>query len=172
MRIVPVLSLVVALPLAAQQPRTFTAEDYAKAERFLAPNAVPLVSGLAGRPTWIGTTGRFWYRGTTSSGSAFYVVDPVKRTRAPLFDHVRLAAGLASASGVSTITGDRLPFQSFDLSDDMRTLPPSRGSGGRATSRRTPARALSRPRRAECRTTRPYLPTASARCTSRTTTSG
>ena len=116
------LLLAAAAPLAAQQqqPRQLTADDYARAERFLGVNTVPLVIGTVGRPTWIDGS-RFWYRTMTPEGSRFVVVDPSRRTREPAFDHPRLAAALASASG-GRIDPDRLPFQSFDLSRDSRSM--------------------------------------------------
>jgi hypothetical protein len=120
MRISRVAFLLLAAPIAAQQPRQITAADYARAERLLSPNASPLVSGAAGRPTWLGD-GRFWYRATTANGSAFYLVNPVRRTRQPVFDHARLAAALAAATS-GTVDADRLPFQTFDLAEDGRTL--------------------------------------------------
>jgi dipeptidyl-peptidase-4 len=120
MRTACVAFLLAAAPLAAQQPRQITASDYARAERFLATNATPLVSGTAGRPTWL-ASGRFWYRATTTGGSAFYLVDPARRSRQPVFDHARLATALSAATG-GTVDADRLPFQVFDLSEDGRTL--------------------------------------------------
>ncbi len=70
-----------ALPLGAQEPtRRPTAEDYARAERFLAPNVAPLVSGTAGPPSWL-ADGRFWYRRTTPAGAEIVIVDPVQATR-------------------------------------------------------------------------------------------
>jgi dipeptidyl aminopeptidase/acylaminoacyl peptidase len=113
-------TLSLAGPLAAQAPRALTAEDYERAERFLAPNAVPLVSGTAGRPTWL-PDGRFWYRATTSSGSAFMLVDPVRRSRQQAFDHARLAAALTAATG-GTVDGNRFPFQTFELAAEGRSL--------------------------------------------------
>ena len=103
---------------AGQEPRKVTAEDYARAEKFLGTNTVPLVTGLGFRPTWL-QDGRLWYRTTVATGSAFIVVDPAKRTREPLFDQTRLAAALAAASG-GRVDGARLPFQTFDLSKDNR----------------------------------------------------
>jgi dipeptidyl aminopeptidase/acylaminoacyl peptidase len=109
-----------ARPAAAQEPKKLTAEDYARAEKFLGTNTVPLVTGLGFRPTWL-EDGRLWYRTTVPTGSAFIVVDPAKRTREPLFDQTRLAAALAAASG-GRVEGGRLPFQTFDLSKDNRSL--------------------------------------------------
>ena len=106
--------------LAAQQPRQITAEDYARAERFLGANTAPLVSGTAVRPTWL-PDGRFWYRTTLPTGSSFFVVDPVRHTREAVFDQTRLAAALAAASG-GRPEGNRLPFQTFELAKDSRSI--------------------------------------------------
>jgi dipeptidyl-peptidase 4 len=114
------LSLAAALPVQAQAPRRLTADDYARAERMLAPQTTPLVSGTAGRATWL-ADGRFWYRATTPTGSTFQLVDPRRRTRQPLFDHVRLAAALSQALD-STISPDRLPFQTLELAADGRAV--------------------------------------------------
>ncbi len=116
----------VALPcaLAAQaptpKPYQFTIEDYARAERFLGQTTNPLVSGGAGQPTWL-ADGRFWYRASTPGGSAFYLVNPAKRTRVPAFDHIKLAAALSAVTG-SIVESDRLPFQSVDLAADGRSV--------------------------------------------------
>src|SRR5690606_17484473 len=60
-------------------------------------------------------------RASTTAGSAFYIVNPARRTRIPAFDQARLAAGLGAATN-TTVEGDRLPFQSFDLAADGRSL--------------------------------------------------
>jgi dipeptidyl aminopeptidase/acylaminoacyl peptidase len=114
------LAAPLATPLAAQQPRALTAEDYARAERFLAPNTVPLVTGMGVRPSWM-EDGRFWYRTTTAEGSAFYLVDPARRTKEPAFDATRLAEAL-SAAGAGTMDANRLAFLSFDFAKDGRSL--------------------------------------------------
>ena len=101
-------------------PLQLTADDYARAERALAPNVAPLVSGLAGRPTWL-ADGRFWYRATAPNGSAFFIVDPARRTRESLFDATRLATALAAATG-GRVDANRLPFQSFELAKDNRAI--------------------------------------------------
>ncbi|HEY2378765.1 MAG TPA: DPP IV N-terminal domain-containing protein [Gemmatimonadaceae bacterium] len=120
MRYITATLLFVPLLVGAQQPRQLTAADYARAERALAPNVAPLVSGLAGRPTWL-ADGRFWYRATVPNGSAFFIVDPARRTRESLFDATRLATALAAATG-GRVDASRLPFQSFELSKDNRAI--------------------------------------------------
>jgi dipeptidyl-peptidase 4 len=120
MRLSLVTLLVLAAPLAAQSPRQLTAEDYARAEKFLGTNTLPLVTGFGVRPTWL-DDGRFWYRTSIRTGNAFFVVDPAKRSRAALFDHTRLGAALAAATG-GRVDGTRLPFQTFELSKDSRSI--------------------------------------------------
>jgi dipeptidyl-peptidase 4 len=120
MRLRLVFLIALAAPLAAQQPRQLTAEDYARAERYLGANAAPLVTGVGIRPTWL-DDGRFWYRTTVPTGTAFFMVNPVRRTRTAVFDQSRLAAALNAATG-GRVTGDSLPFQSFELSKDNRSI--------------------------------------------------
>ena len=111
--------VLLASPLAAQS-RQLTADDYARAERYLGTNTAPLVSGSNVRPTWL-ADGRFWYRTTVPNGSSFVLVDPVRGTRVSAFDQTRLAAALATVSGTK-VDGTQLPFQSFELSKDNRKL--------------------------------------------------
>ncbi|HSK19518.1 MAG TPA: DPP IV N-terminal domain-containing protein [Longimicrobiales bacterium] len=126
-RTIPLALLIVAAPLAGQQPRQLTAEDYARAEQFLGANASQLVSGLAGQPTWL-EDGRFWYRATTAGGAEFVMVDPERGMRAAAFDHTRLAAALAAATG-GEVDAARLPLQGLEYTRDARGI--SVTTGGR-----------------------------------------
>ena len=109
-----------AQPLTAQQVRRLTDADYARAERFLAANVTPLVSGAVSAPTWIAGS-RLAYRVTTPDGFRFKVVDPARGTRGELFDGARLTAALAAASG-QAVDPARLPPQAFELSKDGRSV--------------------------------------------------
>jgi dipeptidyl-peptidase-4 len=115
-----IASVLLAAPLAAQTPRALTADDYARAETFLAARTAPLVTGLGVRATWL-PDGRFWYRTSTANGSEFVLIDPAKRTRAAVFDQTRLAQALTAALN-QRIEGTRLPFMTFDLSKDGREM--------------------------------------------------
>ena len=68
-----------SLPVLAQR-HALTADDYARAERFLSTNTNPLVLRSGVRPTWL-EDGRFWYRVTTEQGSEAFLVDPAKGTK-------------------------------------------------------------------------------------------
>ena len=65
---------------------------YHRAERLLAWNLNPLISGGAVSPQWMTGGHRFWYRNQTGDGAEFVLADPEQRSRALLFDHDRLAA--------------------------------------------------------------------------------
>jgi dipeptidyl-peptidase 4 len=128
MAVVPVRRTVMALSLmllgsttlAAQQSARITAADYARAERFLAPATMQLVSGQAGAANWL-PDGRVWYRVSTPAGADFVMVDPARRTRAAAFDQARLAQALGTVMNVQ-VDAARLPFTSFDLSRDGRQV--------------------------------------------------
>ena len=87
-------------PVCAQEaapPRAVTAADYARAEKSLGYNTGPLVDHVV-QPAWTSDE-RLWYRDTDAQGVRFLVFDPVKLTKEPAFDHVRLAAALSRAAG-------------------------------------------------------------------------
>ena len=105
--------LAAASPALAQQ-RVFTAADYDQAARFLAQNLTGLVVGGSVQANWL-PDDRFWYRSANGNEAEFILVDPARRTKAPAFDHAKLAAALSSASGQGYVAR-RLPFQQFDYS--------------------------------------------------------
>jgi dipeptidyl aminopeptidase/acylaminoacyl peptidase len=81
-RRLPVATLIAAMsaagPLVAQG--RVTADDYARAERFMPTRTAPLVLRSGIRPTWLADD-RFWYRVTTEKGEEYVLVDPGARTR-------------------------------------------------------------------------------------------
>lgn len=80
MRLPVLVSLLLTASVAAQQPRQLTADDYARAERFLAPAVTPLMTGVASGMTWL-ADGRLQYRVTTVDGPRMVTVDPATGTR-------------------------------------------------------------------------------------------
>ena len=108
------------LVTSAQQLTALTAQDYARAERFMGYNTQALVDHSAGPPNWL-SGDRFWYRAMTPQGSEFILVDPARKTRAAAFDQARLAAALSTASG-QRYEAARLPFRSFSFSPDGKTI--------------------------------------------------
>src|ERR1022692_1856266 len=113
--LVPLALFVLALPLVSQR-RVFTADDYARAEKFMTYNTPPLVLRSGVRATWLADE-RFWYRNTIAEGNEFILVDPVKKTRQPAFDHIKLAAALSTAASAN-YDAYHLPFTEFTMAAD------------------------------------------------------
>lgn len=67
-------------------------------------------------PHWFTTSDKFWYSYKTSSGTAYYVVDPVKGTKSALFDHAKLAAQLTRILQIP-YDGEHLPIRNLRLID-------------------------------------------------------
>jgi dipeptidyl-peptidase-4 len=107
-----------------QQPRQYTAQDYAAAERFMGYNVNSLAYQGVVRAQWL-DDGRFWYRDADSNGVTYTLVDPAKGTHLQAFDQVKLAAALHAASN-GAIKDDARHLAASDLSlsdgDDVLTL--------------------------------------------------
>ena len=110
-------------PTTGAKPAVTTA-DYARAEKFLGGYTSPLVLHGAARPTWLpGEGDRFWYRVVIGEGGAaeFVLVDAAKGTKAPAFDHARVAASLSAAAGVKCDAA-HLPFTRIVYSADGHSI--------------------------------------------------
>ncbi|HMF76896.1 MAG TPA: DPP IV N-terminal domain-containing protein [Bryobacteraceae bacterium] len=109
-----------AVGAAAQQPKQFTAADYAHSEKFLGPTLNPLVYHSVERPTWL-EDGRFWYRDVSAEGTQFVVVNPAAGVKGPAFDHAKLAVGLAEATG-KPVNAHKLAITGLELADGDKTV--------------------------------------------------
>jgi hypothetical protein len=91
-----------------------TREDYARAEQFLPWNARRVVFEAGVTPHWLEGSERFWYRKMSRVGKEFLLVDATNKTRAPAFDHAKLAAALFRVAK-REYKPDELPFESFEF---------------------------------------------------------
>jgi len=98
-----------------------TATDYARAERFGGSNLNKLTFKLRAEPHFIGNSSRFWYRIDTRDGREFVLIDALRNTRAPAFDHARLASALSVSSGAHFAAG-ALPINDIEFTDDGHTI--------------------------------------------------
>jgi dipeptidyl-peptidase 4 len=114
---------------SAQQP--VTADDYARAVRFLAPNVEPLVDGVDD-PAWIGDTSELWFRKSTPSASGetveFVLADAATGSQQPAFDHAKMAAALGALLH-RTLDPRQLPIAYLTFSPDLRTVTVYAGRG-------------------------------------------
>lgn len=68
--------------------------NYLLASKFSPNKMKKMVFSTSVDPHWLKLSNRFWYSFETSEGKTFYIVDPVKRTKRPIFDNVKIAAML------------------------------------------------------------------------------
>ena len=112
-----------------QSGKVYTATDYARAERLMNYNVNPLVYHTVEHPMWT-SDGRFWYRDAGPDGITFILVDPAKHTKAPAFDHSKLASALKAlaVSGKLAIPSHppldagHLPIDQLQLEDGDRSV--------------------------------------------------
>jgi len=74
-----IIGVAVTTPAIQSQAPAVTAADYARAERFLRDNVLPLVSGIGVQPLWLAND-RFGYRMGGTQGQ-FILVNPARGTR-------------------------------------------------------------------------------------------
>jgi len=68
--------------------------NYDLASRWTSAKVAKLVFDTAVTPHWLETGDRFWYAYETGQGRKWYLVDPAAKTKRPLFDNAKMAAGL------------------------------------------------------------------------------
>ena len=127
---VVITSVVVLPPHVSAQG---TVADYKRAMG-LRDKYQGLVLNNADQSRWIEKTNRFVYRRSVQGGYEFMIVDADARTKAPAFDHQKLASTLSSMLG-RTISPVDLPFSMFEFTEDNQAIrfivaPPGAPGGG------------------------------------------
>ena len=129
-----VICLAAAVTLLLQLPLTTVAQgqdvkaDYDRANS-LNTRINNKVFDVAGTPTWIDGSPKFWYQKSVKGGNEFVLVDPDTKTKSPAFDHARLATSL-SAAATGNYTAVTLPFSTFTFIDNMQAIEFAVGAGG------------------------------------------
>ena len=93
--------------LARADERPLAAPNYELASRWMPAKVGKLVFDTSVSPRWAESSERFFYAFETAQGRKFQLVDPVKRSKSPLWDNVKMAAMLAAIT--------RIPFDSQHL---------------------------------------------------------
>ncbi|MCR4373982.1 MAG: S9 family peptidase [Acidobacteria bacterium] len=91
-----------------------------------------LAIDVAETPVWLEGTSKFWYRKSVAGGSSFVLVDAAAATKAPAFDHARLAAALSAAAN-GKYTAVTLPFNTFRYVENQQGIELAIGLGAAAT---------------------------------------
>jgi dipeptidyl-peptidase-4 len=112
-----VIAVYVAPAMRAQSPQGAAAltpalaPNYDLAANWTSQKVAKLVFDTSVTPRWLESSDRFWYAYQTRDGRRFYFVDPVRKSKAPLFDHAKMAATLTSITRIP-YDAQHLPFQS------------------------------------------------------------
>ena len=78
------------------EPAARVSPNYALEERFLPDQVSKLVFDLAVTPHWFSESDRFWYSFQTTEGTRYYIVDPLKKSKTPLWDNAKVTAALST----------------------------------------------------------------------------
>jgi dipeptidyl-peptidase 4 len=95
--------------LRAQKVEPTVVPNYDLAAQWTSQKVSKLVFDTTVTPRWLEGSDRFWYAYQTREGRRFYFVDPLKKTKAPLFDHAKMAATLTSITR-TPYDAQHLPF--------------------------------------------------------------
>jgi dipeptidyl-peptidase-4 len=95
--------------------------NYPLAQKFNKEFVAQHVQEVNVSPQWIGKTDVFWYAARTSTGTRYWKVDPTKKERLPLFDHVALAASLSELAK-KPLDGDTLRLDRIVVAEDGKKL--------------------------------------------------
>jgi dipeptidyl-peptidase 4 len=85
---------------ASNLPSQPTKANYELAARWTSSKVAKLVFDMAVTPHWLADGNRFWYTFENNSGRKFYVVDPARKNKTYVFDAIKLAASLTTATGL------------------------------------------------------------------------
>lgn len=110
------LCLCFCLPLQAQNKAVEKA-NYDLPARFSINQISKMVFSLEVKPNWFRHSDRFWYEYTTSQGKQWYMVDPAKAGKTPLFDLDKLAAQLTEIVK-DPFDARHIPIKGLRLKDD------------------------------------------------------
>ncbi|MEY4660169.1 MAG: hypothetical protein RLZZ42_121, partial [Bacteroidota bacterium] len=89
------ISMLFITSISAQQ-NFHQRANYDLAARFSPKKLEKMIFSTAVDPHWMKSGSKFWYMYETTSGKQWYVVDPVKMTKVPMFNNDKLAAGITS----------------------------------------------------------------------------
>ena len=108
-------------PLATLAQQAPLKGNYELAARFSPDKLKKMVFSTSVDPHWMKKSDRFWYEYETSQGKQWTLVDPLKRSKTPLFDRDKLAAEISRAVLVP-FDGQHLKLDNLKLLDDENTL--------------------------------------------------
>lgn len=109
-------ALLGGVPAFAQQTPVTTA-NYNLAEQFSPKKINRMVYSTVIRPNWFEKSDKFWYEWRSSNGTEYFVVDPVAKTKKPIFNLENLAMQLTEITH-DPFDAQHIPIKNLELKDD------------------------------------------------------
>jgi dipeptidyl-peptidase 4 len=106
-----ILAFMLLPAIGAQAQHAYSTRDYQQAERWMGYNLVGLVQHTVAGISYL-PDGRVFYRDPGSTGTAYMIADPAKRSTTPAFDNGKLAEALAAA-GAQKVDAARLGVTAY-----------------------------------------------------------
>lgn len=88
--------------------------NYELAARFMPERVNRLVFDLSVTPHWFELSDRFWYSYETPDGIHYWIVDPAKKSKTPLWDNAKIAVALSKALNIP-FDAQHLPVKNLKL---------------------------------------------------------
>ncbi len=101
------------------QQTPVTKANYELAARFSPKKVSRLVFSTSVNPNWFKNSDKFWYTWQSSEGTFYYIVDPVKGIKRPVFDNAKLAAELTEIVK-DPFDAQNIPILKLKLVDDKK----------------------------------------------------
>ncbi|MBN2415402.1 DPP IV N-terminal domain-containing protein [bacterium] len=95
--------------------------NYELAARFSPDKVEKMVFSTSVRPHWLKLSDRFWYTYETPDGKSFYLADPEKGRKEPLFDNIAMAAELTRLTK-DPYDAKHLPISRIEFTDDEKAF--------------------------------------------------
>ncbi|MDI1322100.1 MAG: DPP IV N-terminal domain-containing protein [Algoriphagus sp.] len=111
--------ILISLSGFSQEP--ITKGNYELAARFSPEKLKRMIFTTAVDPHWLKKSDRFWYEYETSEGKNWYIVDPVRKTKTPLFDKDKLAMEITKIVK-DPFDGQHLKLDEMKLMEDENTI--------------------------------------------------
>ena len=117
------LAVGLSMQLSAQELIVEGSElpGYTLAQRFTKEKVDKMLFSTTVDPHWLQQGQAFWYHYKTSDGDAWYVVDPVARSKQPLFDRDWMAARLTEIVQ-DPYSARHLPIRDLQAKEDGKTF--------------------------------------------------
>lgn len=113
--------LVIVLAFACSLTYGQYKADFRAAERYGSENLTKMMGSTSVQPTWLKKSDLFWYSFKTGDGNLWWLVDPAKKAKSPLFDVYYLASKINQLIQKPVNHLD-LPIKNLKFKDDNKSF--------------------------------------------------